>query len=266
MGGYSQVLYQIELLRSCIDSGIQFQRVFILTGQDFPLMSKTDMDKELHRNSHKEYIVGLNLSKLEQYDTKERRMSHLGWHDIIRLSLPRCQKERLTLYHYRDIHVKFLKDKTRRGISRILLLIARLIPIRKKPYLKIGDKKRWDVYLSSSYMCITMSLARCVYDTMTMHPEIEHYFKHSFVPEEMVIPTIVFNSSFSERATIYPYQRYDGLISLSEVTYFDYGKGIKVFDESNLDELLQSKRMFARKFNSTKSVTLMSRLMEFWNK
>lgn len=193
----------------------------------------------------------------------KRVMSPSDWRDIISLTLPRCQQERLTLYHFRDIHVRFLKDKTKRGISRLLLLIARLIPIRKRPYLNVGGN-RWDVYLSSSYMCITMSLARYIWHIFKEHKEIGLYFKYSFVPEEMVIPTIVFNSSFGKHARLYQHQRYDGLISLSAVTYFDYGKGIKVFDERDINELLNSGRMFARKFNSMKSVALMSKLQDIW--
>jgi len=112
-----------------------------------------------------------------------------------------------------------------RKISR---LIMQLLHIRKKPYLTVSGK-RWDIYKSSSYMCITMELARFLYKEMTENKHLERYFKTSFVPEEFVIPTIVFNSSYRDRAILYPYNRYDGLNSLSAITYFNYGAAIKVF-------------------------------------
>ncbi len=55
------------------------------------------------------------------------------------------------------------------------------------------------------------------------------YFRFSFVPEEMVIPTIIFNSPYKANATIYKKGVYDGLKSLSAVTYFNYNKEIQVF-------------------------------------
>ena len=61
------------------------------------------------------------------------------------------------------------------------------------------------------------------------------YFRFSFVPEEMVI-------------------------SLSAVTYFNYNKEIQVFSEKDYEELKESDKMFARKFASDISETLMNKL------
>lgn len=111
-------------------------------------------------------------------------------------------------------------------------------------------------------MYITMALAKYIYNEMRSNKAIHSYFVHSFAQDEMVIPTIVFNSQYKDRAMLYPYQRYDGLKSLSAITYFNYGKSIQVFDETNYDELMSSGKMFARKFSSTKSTKLMEMLKE----
>lgn len=205
-----------------------------MTAQDYPLWSKQEIVSELEANPSKEYILGL---------------------DITNITEPKKIRDKLVLYHFfRDIPVRSVKiKKIFSGGSR---LIMQMLPFRKKPYL-IVDGKQWDVFQASGYMCITVELAKYLYKVMDGNKEVEKYFKHSFVPEELVIPTIVFNSQFRNRAMLYPYQRYDGLKSLSAITYFNYGKSIQVFDETNFDELIQSGKMFARKFSSEKSARLM---------
>lgn len=246
----------MEMLRCCIESGIDFERVFILTGQDFPLMSMEKMEESFQNQPSKEYIIGLNMTLLADKDKHENA-------SILKLSLPTNQRERITLYHFRDIPTKRLKNRTKKGISRVLLLVSRTLPFRKNPYLTVNGM-RWDVFLASSYMCITMDLAKYIYTTITEHGEIERYFIHSFTPEEMVIPTIVFNSPYRNHAVLYPNNKYEGLIKLSATTYFHYGEKIKTFDETDIEELLSSGRMFARKFSSTKSPRLMDKLKEIW--
>lgn len=78
-GGYGQVLYQKELLRSCIESGVEFDRMFILTAQDYPLWSKREIVNELETNPKKEYILGL---------------------DITTITEPKKIRDKLVLYHF----------------------------------------------------------------------------------------------------------------------------------------------------------------------
>ncbi len=112
-------------------------------------------------------------------------------------------------------------------------------------------------------MCITFELAQYVLDELVVNKEYKElmkYFRFSFVPEEMVIPTIIFNSPYKANATIYKKGVYDGLKSLSAVTYFNYNKEIQVFSEKDYEELKESDKMFARKFASDISETLMNKL------
>ena len=63
-GGFNQVKYQKEMLTEALSSGISFDRFFILTGQDYPLWSNKEIEKELTDNPTKEYLIGLNISLL----------------------------------------------------------------------------------------------------------------------------------------------------------------------------------------------------------
>ncbi len=81
----------------------------------------------------------------------------------------------------------------------------------------------------------------------------------------MVIPTIVFNSSYAKNAALQkgPYR---SLESVSQITYFDYGEAIKVFSLDDYDELVEQGKMFARKFDSRLSYSLMDRLKKDWKR
>lgn len=238
-GGFNQVLYQKELLYTCVHFRMCFERVFILTGQDYPLWSNEQIVCELSDKPHKEYVIGLNISEVTN---------------------PKKIPSKIILYHFlRDMNnVPHRIKKIFSGSSRILM---RFLPFRKKPYIMIKGK-RWDVYQSSSYMCITFELAQYVLEELVSNKELIRYFRFSFVPEEMVIPTIIFNSPYKENATTCKKGVYDGLKYLSSVTYFNYDKEIQVFEEKDYEELKKSNKMFARKFASGISETLMNKLDE----
>lgn len=234
-GGFNQVRYQQELLKSCINSGIQFDRVIILTGQDYPLISNEDINNKLNENSDKEFIIGLDISNI-QYPPKI--------------------KKKLVLYHFfRDLKVPYKFKKIISGSCRILMTI---LPFRKKTFIFI-DGKKWDIFQSSAMMCITYSLANYINDKMR-DKRIINYFKYSFAPDEMVIPTIIFNSPYKDNCTYYAKNTYDGLKSLSAITYFNYGKEIQTFTIENYEELKHSGKMFARKFATGISDSLMDKL------
>lgn len=236
-GGFNQVRYQQELLRICIKTQIDFDRVFILTGQDYPLYSNEEINNEFKNNPHKEYIVGLDLTEVQN-----------------QLNI----NKRFTVYHYfRDIkHCPYKLKKIFSGVSRNIMTF---LPIRKKNYIII-DNQKWHIYLSSSYMCITFNLAKYIYHKLETEVKLISYFKYSFVPEEMVIPTIIFNSSYRNNCSLYNKRTYNGLKYLSAITYFNYNEEIQTFTLANYDELLNSGKMFARKFSTGTSDLLMDKL------
>lgn len=236
-GGFNQVLYQKELLSACLQSGIQFNRIFILTGQDYPLWSNEQISCELKKNPLKEYIIGLNISGITN---------------------PSKIPTKITLYHFfRDMeNIPYRLKKLFSGTARILM---RFLPFRKKPYIMV-ENERWDIFQSSSYMCITSELAQYILRELTLNKRVMSYFRFSFVPEEMVIPTIIFNSPYKNHCMIYEKGTYDGLKSLSSITYFNYGKEIQTFCLKDYEELKGSNKMFARKFASGISDTLMDKL------
>lgn len=238
-GGYSQVMYQKELLLSAFtyEKKGSFDRFVFITAQDYPLISnKTMMDYYL-ANPHKQILKGIDK-------TKYHKESYSNF----------------TLYHFfRD--TKFRSPRIKQLFSFGSRLLFRILPFRKKPYLVIG-KEKWDIWQGSSYMSLTNDCACFVYEQMISNKKLCNYFKYSFVPEEMLIPTIIFNSRFKSEAMVSEFTEYKGLIALSALEEFYYGKSIKIYTECDYNHLINSGKFFCRKVETNTGGKLMDMLDE----
>lgn len=237
-GGYSQVKYQKELLRCAFETEKEqehFSHFVIITGQDYPILSNLQMFDWYNKHPGQQILSGVNLTQNFSEDY------HL-----------------FTMYHFfRDTHFeRYLYQRIASAVSRKLM---RLVPLRKHPYLQI-DGKKWDV-LKSSYMSLTHDCARYILEMMG-RKDICDYFLHSFVPEEMMIPTIVFNSKWKSEAIEVQRSEYHSLISVSMLEEFEYGQEIKVYDEDDLEYLLSCGKFFCRKVQTRFSNKLMDMLDE----
>jgi len=111
--GFSQVKYQMVLLDEMMATGETFDRVFFLTGQDYPLWSLRQLEDDFRNHPYREYIKGMNISLCD------------------------AMKWKIIKYHFfRDLPVRSVRlKKLFSGTARILMS---LLPVRKNNYLQIG--------------------------------------------------------------------------------------------------------------------------------
>lgn len=231
-GGWNQVRYQILFLKKMLEiTEDKNDRLFILTGQDYPLWSNQQIEQSCYEDPNKIWMRGLNLTQMTS---------------------PSHMKRFLTVPHYfRDVN--FHSQKMRHYITggqRELFL--RLLPRIRKDYLVI-DGKKWDVWQSSGYFSCNREVAEYIINTLDIYPQIESYFKHSFVPEEITIPTIIFNSPYKDYAEVFPRPNYEGLSTLATLHEFYYSGAIKVYKEEDFERLISSGKMFCRKVETGES-------------
>lgn len=238
-GGYSQVQYQIELFNSAIrdeQTYGKYDRFVLITGQDYPLMSNADMVRMYETEKEKLFVRGLN---------KTLHHKKAYW--------------QFTKYHFfRD--TRFRNPRVKQLLSFTARLLFTILPIRKPPYLICDDGTKWDVWQASSYMSLTHQCVEYICSHMEQNKNISKYFRYSFVPEEKVVPTIIFNSSFKQYAEVSNFKEYRGLIFLSCLEEFEYGKSIKIYTEEDYDSLVQSGKLFCRKVETKISDKLMDML------
>lgn len=238
----TQVLYQRAMLNSAFDyeKGKQpFDRFVIMTGQDYPLMSNKEIIKAYEEQPNKIYMTGMNLTRR-------------GTKKI---------KEKFTVYHlFRDL--PFRNPKIKQAFSFSARTLMRILPVRKCDHISYPNGGIWDVYQASGYMSLPHDVARLVHDNLNENQILMKYFKYSFVPEEYVIPTIIFNSKYKNQATEWK-DSYKGLNRLSALEEFHYGDAIKVYTETDFGYLVSCGKMFARKLETGKSDKLMDLLDEY---
>jgi len=240
-GGWNQVKYQLLFLKEMLNSPEHISRLFVITGQDYPLWSNQRIFFESQNYPKKIWMKGLNLTKLKGFSHMKRF-----------LSIP---------HYFRD--TDFHNDTIRHyitGIQRELFL--RLLPNVRKPYVYI-DGIICDIWQSSGYFSCNREVAMYILSVFKRNPKMVNYFKHSFVPEEIAIPTIIFNSKYKDNAMVSAKSEYEGLSSLATLHQFFYYKEIKTYTYRDYNELISSDKMFCRKVVTGLSDSLMDMIDEF---
>ena len=90
-------------------------------------------------------------------------------------------------------------------------------------------------------------------------PEMTRYFRTSFVPSELCVQTLVFNSPFASKAMLYEGE-YPGLSGLTPLHYIQYGHSIKILTEADWPVLQACGKMFCRKMASGTSDALREKI------
>lgn len=167
------------------------------------------------------------------------------------------QLHKITHYHpFRDLPWKSIWWKNKLIVASRKLV--QILPIRKAPFAPLEGKQA-DVYFGSDYWAITLPCARYVYEKLCTEEKLVKYFRTSFVPSELCIQTIVFNSPFASKGLLLEGE-YPGLTRLTPLHYIDYGASIRVMTLEDLPVLQQSGKMFCRKVVSGESDTLIEKL------
>ena len=232
-GTLIEVEYQMALIRAAVEFPRHFDRIFFLSGMDYPLWSNEHITKWLEEQGNREILHGICMNtdaiqgaQRKQY-TRSRPLFHLfnnKWNQ--RLSIL-CRKALVALYY------------------------------RKRLYFKVGNET-WDLYKGSAWWCISEELAAYVLRMYQERPEICRYFRDSFGQAETLIQTIAFNSPQWAQRCILSEGKYPGLDALTPLHYIVYEPVIQVMEKKDLPAMMASGRMFARKFRTSISEDVVS--------
>ena len=132
---------------------------------------------------------------------------------------------RLTQYHLTNFQFQ--------GKTMLQTWMNKLLPVRKMPDLLVPVGK-------SQWLSITMEAVLFIIHYLDEHPEVVRFFKLTWAPDEMIFQTILYNSTFRSK-----------LIN-NNLRYIDWSDGNaspKTLDYEDVDKLLASNALFARKFD-----------------
>ena len=230
-GTMSQVEYQMRLLQAAVDFPKHFDRLFSLSGQDYPVWSNRQITEFLESLGNKEVVQGICMdseaileSQTELYQVA-RPQVQLGF-------LPRRANSVLTV-----MARKFLKWTGH----------------RKQLYFYDDEGCLVHLYKGSDWWCMTEELAQYVLNKYHHDNSYKKYFADSFTPSETMIQTMAFNSPVFAKRCILTTGEYPKLAKLTPLHFIDYNPVIQIMTEKDYQRILESGKMFVRKVVSGKS-------------
>lgn len=201
-------------------------RFHLISGQDLPIRSTQEFDSFFNANADKEYITSFRLP--------DPQWANGGL-------------DRVSYYHLNDV-----LDPKKYFFPRIN---GRFIRLQKW----LGIKRKQPSYISAysgggTWWSISRQAIVEILDFQKAHPDFIRRFKHTYCPEEIFFQTILNHSALREN------------LMPEDLRYIDWnvagGKFPPVLDESYLQKIFQTKKFFARKFDSAISEKLRKRLEE----
>jgi hypothetical protein len=159
---YSFIFAVQQAIFQIIESGIPYDFISILSGQDYPISPVSDIYHTLEKNIGKNFIC---------FEDDGDWWSH---------AISRIRK-----YHFTNFGF--------RGRYRIQFFLNALLPDRKFPL-------PYKLYGGPRAMCMTLSTECAAYvaDFMESNKKLRRFIRFTWGPDEFVIPTLIMNSKFKQ--------------------------------------------------------------------
>jgi len=226
---WGRLLFAVNIVISdIVKKKIEFDYMFLLTGQDYPIKTNDFIEEFLNRNKGKQFIHHFSIPRDPQRDPCE------GWSwKNENGGLDRFENWHIRLFdkHYRIPGAGKANSKVKSNIQHLLL---RFVPKRK---FVVGFKP----FGGSTYWCLTKECAEFMNDFIRDNPRFVNYFKYVGLPDEIFFQTIILNSPFR-----------DSVIN-DDLRCTDWSAGgphPRIWRKEDIEVLKDSKGLIARKFDS----------------
>jgi hypothetical protein len=159
---YSFLNAVIQSLKEAYLSGISYDYLTVMSGQDYPIKPVSQFYNTLAENKGKNFI---------NFETGNEWWSHAI--------------SRVNQYHFTNFDF--------RGRYRIQFFLNALLPTRKfpLPYKLFGGPR-------AMCMTITPDCASYIVDFIQKDKKLRRFIRFTWGPDEFVIPTLIMNSDFKE--------------------------------------------------------------------
>ncbi|NQT71906.1 MAG: hypothetical protein HQ553_03945 [Chloroflexi bacterium] len=200
--------------------------LFLLTAQDYPLKSNAEIHSFLEENKGNEFI-------------SYAKMPTPFW-------TPAGGIWRVERYHF---------DGVRYG--RFLRNLAHWFLPKRKPPMGLT------AYGGSTWWCLTYECVKYVLDFIDKNPKFVRFYKRVHIPDEMFFSTIIMNSPFADNAVSEITSQY----LEDDIRYLRWtGAHPDVLTKDDLNTLLESDKLFARKFDPSIDSTILDLIDEIRNR
>lgn len=214
-GGYGIIKPFLSAMQDVKDASTQFDRILLLSGQDYPIKSNTYINNFFKNAQHSVFINYFPIPNLKKWPGSDRG------------GLYRVDK-----YYLGNQWYEFLQSKSLNLLSTYIPFLRRKIPNGMKPYI------------GQTWCNLDMYALNYILEYVRKHPEYLAFHKHTFVADELFVQMIIGNSKDEKLL---------GSIENSEKRFTIWPKQDsahpKILDKTDLDAILNSDDLFARKFD-----------------
>ena len=228
-GDFSQIQCELILLKQAILK--KYTYYHLISGVDMPLKTQDEIHEFFESNTGLEFVHFAT----EQPDIKI--------------------KKRILQYHF----MKLYKTKNKYlnyisyGINKVLVILQSIVNFERK----------WDknikIKYGANWFSITHDLAKYV---ISQENWINKYFKYTSCGDELFLQTLTYNSKFREK--LYRQEMDDNYDSCKR--YIDWKRGNPyIFKQDDFEELVNSNRLFARKFSSKVDNEVINNIFNYLN-
>ncbi|MCF2149621.1 beta-1,6-N-acetylglucosaminyltransferase [Desmonostoc muscorum LEGE 12446] len=219
-GSFDAVKATLEGMKSIVKTGISFDYVIHLSGQDYPIKSNAQIKTFLEQNKGKEFIeyFPLPCSKWKGGGLRRIDYWHIRWKDEY-ICIPE-------------------KRKFKSPINSLLYSFLILFLPKKRKFLE-----GFALYGGSAFWCLTGECVKYIDDFVKQNPKLINSFNYTFIADELFYQIVILNSPFKDK------------IINNHLRYIDWGNfnalHPRILEKKDFEKIRESEKLFARKFDLT---------------
>ena len=214
-GGNDMILATLSLIRHVKNTNKKYDYIWLLSGQDYPIVNLRNIDKLLSSNKMCNYI--------DVIDKNSKKYSH--YKKLYELWYPNwITKDKFFIKVFKRLYMFFT------GGFNYTFKIFR----RKKSF-------NFDFYFGSQWWTLTTDCAYYILNYCDNNPDYINYFNNSIIPDECFFQTLFMNSPFSNNRKG----------NLTFVNWKNNRRSPETLLLSDYDKLMKNSnsKIFARKFD-----------------
>lgn len=221
--GFGIAQATLQGIKEIVESGLDVDYISLMSGQDYPIKTNTYIRQFLRDRTGTSFIEQLPYPHAK-WDTENGGLDRVEhWHFVRRNF---CHS-----YPQRDFFgkgkLRFLNPLWNKKIRFHVPTFRRTFPLGLQPY---GGAQFW---------CLYKKHFQHVYQFVHRHPDYVRFFKYVFVPDEILIQSIIGNAGFGEE------------IHNDTLHFLEWLRPGATLYTSDKENIFSTYHLFARKFDAT---------------
>ena len=241
-GDFSIVNASLEGIREIFRKNIQFDWLVFLSGQDYPVKSNSQIEQFFKENEGKLFIQYVDNSVPSDGLWPTRNYDNIDYWHFRLYKLRFVFPAPLTLNSYN----RYCKSDATwfRILAFVWSGLMFLFPFKFKRKFPEG----FEPFRGSEFCCLPRESVEYIHDFLQENRAVVNFFKNVDIPDELFFQTILLNSPFKDK------------VINDNLFYIDWDNPNpsrpRVFVKSDFERLVNSSKLFARKFELSRDADI----------